>query len=126
MYWEEFDTQTDTYDFTLRYIVNSQIPTTKHQDEIQDGLFDPASSYSYFGTGYTMITSLVTATLAKQQYETDMEFELLYASMDTGDFVNSGGAMITLLFCFPLLMYFYADTSMNVLELSDEPHEDKV
>jgi hypothetical protein len=46
--------------------------------------------------------------------------------MSTGDFVDSGGAMITLLFCFPLLMFFYADTSMNILQLSDEPHEQKV
>lgn len=90
---------------------------------MKNGVWNPAVAYSYFGTGYTMITSLVTATLAKEQYETDMKFELLYTSMNTGEFPYSGGAMIFLLFCFPFLMFFYADTAMNVLRLSDEVHE---
>lgn len=72
MYWEEFDTRTDTYDFTMRYTVNSQIPSTKHSEEVANGLFEPDVAYSYFGTGYTMITSLVTATLAKEQYDSEM------------------------------------------------------
>ena len=67
--------------------------------------------------------SLATSLVASELYGTEMKFELLYTSMDTGQFTDTGGALITLLFCFPLILYFYASAGMNVLEISDEPHE---
>ena len=50
----------------------------------------------------------------------------MYTSIPTGDFIDNGSVVFVLIFVFPLVLYFFASSAVGVMELGDEPHEEKV
>ena len=124
--WNAFDRDTDTYDFEMRYITHTQIPGTVNNQEVSNGKFVASYAYQYSGTGFEGLMSLATAVIARELYSTDMDFQLMYTSMPTGDFIDNGAVVFVLIFVFPLVLYFFAASAVQVMQLGDEAHEEKV
>ena len=126
MNWNAFDTSTKTYDLQLRYIALTMIPSTIQNQAVVGGKFNQDYGYMFYGDGFISIMSMVTAMIAKNQFNTDMEFEMMYTSMNSDEFVNNTAVVATMLFIVPIFLIFYQLAAKSISEISQEEHEAKI
>ena len=76
--------------------------------------------------GFPQIMSLVTATLAQEQFDTEMKFEMLYTVMPTPEFKDGSGLTGTFAVLVPVLFFTFASTGFKFIQSSEETHEQKI
>ena len=127
MTWIEFNEETDTYNMDLRYVLNTQIPSTDITEDLNGkGFFIKSFANQYFNIGFMNVMSVVADRLAAKKYDTELQFEMMYTSMDTGTFTDNSLEVAGAILAISIYMSLFQASASNLVSISNEENEDKV
>ena len=127
--WKEFNQETNTFDLDLKYIYTS-VPNTVYPSESEGTEYAASNAWMLFDNGYLNIMSVATNRIAKEVFFDDdskeLQFQLMYTNIETGDFVDNSAIAIGCMFLAAFVINAYNDTAEGFSRFANEVGENEV
>ena len=101
-------------------------PTIMDQNQYEFANYAYYYTPLYFESAFLQIMSAAAGLITSEIYQKDLQFEMLYSPMNTGEYTDNTAAAALMILFLPLMLYFISRTGSNIVDLAKEEHEDKI